>query len=295
MTTPQTFREVAEEIMQSDEHVTNNEQSVKEQDISSDDSSAESKTGEEQNETFTEKTDLIGKTPEELEQIYKDWNAKYTKTRQKEREELRTHQNRIAELENKLQQVQNTAQNIQTPNMQNQAAFAKEQYDLGNMDLNQYTQYMRQVMQEDARNVAKEMIESQKRESVEREDQDYQNGMYTDVVSSDERLNEDSPNFNPLMTRTIMTDMANLLDQYISENGTAIGFRGKDIVSELIKAYDSEINKVVASRIQNQTNAAREKAIGSSRSVFQGRTALTVPVGKQTLNSILENVMHSEN
>ena len=55
-------------------------------------------------ESFAEKGELEGKTPEELEEIYKAWNRAYTAKRQKETQELKDYQTKIADLEKKIKE-----------------------------------------------------------------------------------------------------------------------------------------------------------------------------------------------
>lgn len=289
MTTPQSFRDVAEEVLKdSDENVTSSEQeevsSPQEQEV--EETNPEVQEDEEQ-KPFAQKPELQGKTPEELEQIYKDWNSNYTKTRQREREELREYQNRVAELEQYVQQVQGEGTEVQDPGLQDQRDYVQEQFDLGNMDLNEYTQYMRQIIKEDARSATQEVLQEQYQQDLAQKEEMYQTSAVNEFLEVDERLNQDSPNYNPLMTRTLAQDMSSLLDRHIEQNGSSIGFNSREIASQLVSQYDSYINQQVASRIRNSTQAARAKAGRINQGSITGRTMNSTPTKDRSLRDIL--------
>ena len=54
---------------------------------------------ETEEEAFAEKPDLSGKTPEELEEVYKSWQKSYTQKRQEEKKALKEMETRLKELE----------------------------------------------------------------------------------------------------------------------------------------------------------------------------------------------------
>lgn len=289
MTTPQSFREVAEEVLKnSDENVTSSEH--EEESTTQEPEVEETNPVVQEDEDvkpFAEKPELNGKSPEELEQIYKDWNSNYTKTRQREREELREYQNRLAQLEQYVQLVQSEGTEVQNPGLQDKRDYVQEQFDLGNMDLNQYTEYMRQIIKEDARSATQEVLQEQYQQDLAQQDEMYQTSALQEFVGVDERLNQDNPNFNPLMFRTLAQDMGALLDQHIEQHGSSIGFNSRDIASQLVNQYDSYINQQVASRIRNSTQAARAKAGRINQGSITGRTMNSTPTKDRSLRDIL--------
>lgn len=301
MTAP-TFREAAESAMgddvnNSEEPVAQAAEAVQE---TKPEAAQEAQPQEEVVAPFAEKPELSGKSPEELNQIYNDWQAKYTQQRQRERAEIREMQARIAEFE-RLQsqpaQVPQAPAPLQQPDIQQQKQEVQRQYDLGNMSVDQYTEYMRGLMAEEARQIAREEFQSltaqQQAEYEQRQEQETQQSFVQDFFAVDPRLNPDSPTFSNSMFNAIKTSMAEMLDDHIQNYGSSRGFDAKGIAQQFVAEYDKEIDSIIKTRVQSNTQSAREKVQRISRTSPIGTASQGVSTGSRSFREIASEAFDS--
>lgn len=244
-------------------------------------------------ESFAEKSELKGRTPEELEEIYQNWNRSYTQKRQKEREELRALQSKLEEYEkmNKQtipSQLQNASADIESPDLKTQQALAKKEYNLGNMSIDEYTQYVAQLAAEEARRATVETLQA-------REDEQYQQSALREFNNLDERfddkfINEDSPEFNETnawMYTQVAGQMADALDIYIKKNGTSVGFDTKGTAKDFIKRFDTYVDSLVKNRVTQSNKVAQEKQKHYAKFTPKGTGTPSISSGKSDLRSLI--------
>ena len=189
---------------------------------------SETKEGEVEEEKFADKPDLTGKTPEELEEIYQNWNKAYTQKRQAEKEELRKQQEEVARAKQELEKYQKQA----------------PQKNIVDMSPQELAQHFAQKAKE-IESVAKEnsYIESQEQA----------------FYSLDKRLDEDNPEFDEALFYSTVGVLTKEREQFEKENGTVVGFDFVGKAKEKIKAYDEKVKQKVQSYLKKQEGIARTK------------------------------------
>ncbi len=237
---------------------------------------------------FAEKPDLKGKTPEELDQIYKEWNLKYTQTRQKETAELKEYRTKVSQYEERLKQLESAGNKLQSPDLQAEKNAVRHDFELGNLTVQQYTEKILELSREESRRIAREEFTSLKKQDSE---ESYQQSALDHFTSADERLDRNNPNFNMRMFKSLATDMADLLDEHIAKNGTSVGFDYKGNVSRLISEFDQEIDRIVSSRVQRNTSAARDRAGKFAKSSITGKNTPSIPTGKKNIRDIIASTL----
>jgi hypothetical protein len=221
---------------------------------------------------FADKGELKGKTPEELDEIYKDWTKKYTQTRQREREELRTVQQKVQELQTQLEQAQKVSRrDIDSPDLKQAAHQAQNQLDVGNMTVQEYTTYIARLASEEARRAAQETFVNERQQQ---EDQSYQDQAVAEMFA-DSRLNPDSPEYDQKMFAFVVSNMEVELDRYLQEHGTSVGFDYKNALNGLKEDYDGYITSLVSQRVRSTTDIARQKARTINATTVSGRDVKT--------------------
>lgn len=240
-------------------------------------------------ESFSQKMDTKGLTPEKLEEIYSNYQKAYTQKRQKEKEELRKYQEELKAYKEKAQATP------QAPVTQEQKEVQR-QFDLGNLSFEEYTNTMRQLMSEDARRIAREEFENL---STQREDTSNQEQMLQRYNSLDERFDRkftdpESPEYNKLnhwLYQSVAGELAHALQAHIDETGSSIGFDSDTIAKEAIKRFDSQIDSVVASKVKESTQNAQNKATVIARSTPKGGNAQSTTVGARNLRDLIGTKM----
>jgi hypothetical protein len=266
-----TFRDIAEESVQDSQEETTPVQPQAEEPKEEEHSESE---GQEEIEAFAEKVPLTGKTPEELEAIYDKWQKSYQQKRQKETAEIRELRQRNAEYEQRLstqpttQQVEQAQQDVQ------------QQFELGNLTVEQYTAYMQELSKEAAKAVYHEEREQERQETA-----------FQDFIDLDTRLDSDSPTFNERMFKELNLEMSQRLAEHLEKHQTAKGFNAKRIGKEVIERYDKELDEIVKTRTQQSTQAARMRAAKFSKANPQSTSAPSTSTQGKSFRDILEESM----
>lgn len=180
---------------------------------------------ESEEESFADKPELEGKSPEELEEIYTNWQRAYTQKRQAEKKEL-------AKIREEMERLK--AQVPQEP-----------QIPIDQMSPQQLSEYFAgraTKIAETARENA--YIESQEKAFYE----------------IDNRLNEDSPNHDEGLFYTVVGKVTKLRDQYEKENGSVFGFDFVGEAKKAIQAYDESVKKQVQNYLGNKNQTVKDKA-----------------------------------
>lgn len=243
-------------------------------------------------ESFSQKMDTKGLTPEKLEEIYSNYQKAYTQKRQKEKEEIRKYQEELKALKERPQITPQSAATQNTPEQKE----VQRQFDLGNLSFEEYTNTMRQLMSEDARRIAREEFEQL---STQREDTSNQEQMLQRFNALDERFDRkftdtESPEYNKLnhwLYQSVASELANALQIHIDSTGSSRGFNSDSIAKEAIKRFDSQIDSVVASKVKESTQNAQNRAVGISRSTPKGGNAQSTTVGSRNLRDVIGSNM----
>jgi len=247
---------------------------------------------------FAEKVETKGKTPEQLEEIYQGWQKKYTQTRQKEREELKSYQQKVAELEAKVASVERSGNTIKDPALQEEKKQVQNDFDMGKMSLAQYTAKMRELVREDSRTVADEVFEEKWKA---REEDTTQQSFLEKFNSSDPRfdekyINPDSPEFDETSAwiyQQVAERMASELDAYIAEHGSSKGFKVEEITKKHLSQIDGYIDRVVKSRVQSNASQMRQRASETARSNPRGVTSMSQTTQRKGIRELIEEKMEN--
>lgn len=274
MTDTPSFRDVVEETTKEVEVTPSEAQKVEETAIESTQEQPETE------ETFAEKGELAGKTPEQLEEIYKNWQRSYTEKRQKETQKLK-------ELEAKLAQLETTptAQPVEQ-----RVEAAQQALNLGQMTVQQYTEYMKQLTLEQAREAAKE--EYQQLVVQQREEQLAEQARNS-FENADTRLNQHAPDFDEKLRDEVRREMAELLDKHLEETGSYQGFDAETLTKKIIERKDREIDELIKKRTLQSTQAAKMREAKAMKSATRGTTGDSQPVGGSSIRNILSEAIDS--
>lgn len=285
MSDSQDLRSVISENLKDDTHVTNqpaepSESATTPPTKETPDVQPQSEQPEAQEEGFAKKIDAKGMTPEQLDSIYSNYQKAYTQRRQKEKEEIRRYQEQIKKYEEQLKNPQLNQNPAQRQ--------VQQQFDLGNLSFEQYTNAMRQASQQDARQIAEEVW-------TQREDKSNQEQMLQRFNSLDERFDKkftdaESPEYNATnawLYQNVAMELASALDAHIQANGTSIGFDSDTIAKEAIKRFDGLIDSIVASKVKESTQQAQNKATEISRSNPKGKVAQSNTIGSRNLRDLI--------
>lgn len=240
-----------------------------------------------QEEVFADKGELAGKTPEQLEEIYQNWQKAYTAKRQKETQELKEYQAKLAELEKKVVQPQPTQQNA---NVEQLAQDAREQVELGQMSVQQYTEYIKQLMVEEAREVARQ--EYQSFQAAEREEQ-LANTALEQFQSVDGRLNENAPNYDESFRNEVQRELAELLDKHLEEKGSYQGFDAQTLTKQIVERRDAQLDEIIKKRTIQSTQAAKMREAKAKKSEVRGSTQDGQSIGGNSIRNILSEAIDS--
>lgn len=236
-------------------------------------------------ESFAPKGELKGRTAEELEEIYQNWNKAYTQKRQSETNELRELREAKEQLEHRLKGLEG-----QTSSPQKVAEeYQSEQDDVlqllqqGRITPAEYHQRLQQIIQSQARAIAREEFENL---SSSHEEASRQQTALSEVVSLDERLVENSPTEDKAMRRSILADVGEELDAYLQKNGNSIGFDHKAVANRLITEWNARIDAEVKARTQKSTQVARDQSGKFAKQNPKGSPAKSVSTEPRNLRDI---------
>jgi hypothetical protein len=215
--------ELDEALDQASETLTSEEeQEVEPQETPQEETKPEEQLEEE--ETFAQKPELEGKSPEELEEIYHSWNKAYTQKRQAEKEELARMAERLQELEQQIPQEPEIPLNQMTP------------------------EQVQQFFSQKAEKIAQTARENSYIESQEKS-----------FYELDGRLNDDSPEHDPNLFYAVVGQVSQLRDKYEQEKGTVFGFDFVGEAKRAIEAYDGHVKEQVQKYINNQNKTVKDK------------------------------------
>ncbi len=231
-----------------------------------------------QEENFAEPVDpkaLAKMSPEELLEVRKNWERAYTAKRQKETAEIKAYQQRIAELETHAPQ---------TEQVQVKADEAQRQVELGQMSVPEYTEYVKGLMADEARKIARE--EYQTLHTEEREQQLAQKAL-TDFTSTDARLSETSPDYDELFATEVKRELAELLDKHMAEHSSYTGFDAKALTKQIVERKDEALDSIIKTRTQQSTQAAKMREAKMRKTEVRGSSSDGQRTEGDSIRSIL--------
>lgn len=210
--------------------------------------------GEESEQFTTVKLDDL---PEELKGTYKSLQADYTRKRQKEAAEMKKMRDQIASFDNGQKQIS-----------------------------------VRQMPQAPASNPIQAAV--QQEFAIERARQEYQKEVdyvtnaQQEFVALDERLNSELPNYDQQMAHAIEHELAVKRGEYEQEHGTVKGFDFIGLSKQLVKNWDSYLDKQYKDYISRQ-NVLAKKNVEKSRLQNPDHTSAPgMKAGKMTIEEAVD-------
>jgi hypothetical protein len=239
-------------------------------------------------ESFTEPVDpksLEALTPQQLLEVKKNWEAAYTKKRQAERKEIEDYKAKVAE----LQQVKPQPQAQDQGQVKQLADEAQRQVELGNMSVPQYTDYIKTLMADEARRVAREEYQTLQKEAEEKA---LSTKAVDDFTNADPRLNEHNPNYDEKLRTEVQRELADLLDQHLADHdGSYQGFDAAAITKQIVQRRDADLDEVIKLRTQQSTQAAKMREAKLRKSEVRGTTSDSQKIGGNSIRSILSETL----
>ena len=173
---------------------------------------------EESEETFTEKKLSFNELPDDLKPIYKDWQKQYTQKRQSEKAYIK-------ELEEKLAKAETTEQPKQDQDRSVPQGLTPKQLD-EYLDIREQNSY----------------IATQEKQ----------------FIDLDDRLSEDSPEYDNWLYNGVVGELTKARESYESKNKTILGFDFVKEAKSLIKNYDEKLLKKGGEVIKEKTAMTRQ-------------------------------------
>lgn len=213
--------------------------------------------------------------PPELQAMHKSLLRDYTKKTQS-----------LAQMRKEFEQRQSTTQAPQSQVEQTTVQQpVKDQIDLSQMSVEEYTAYM--ISQVD------EKISAYQKQVLQEQEQKYLDKAVLEFEATDERLNPESPAYDEDMRTAIGTKLDKALSDYQTENGTAIGFDYQSSTRDLVQKYEE---KLEGKATQIATQKTQEAFKGVKRTASMGTKssqAPSKPTGKMSLDDALDTAFSS--
>lgn len=263
MTEPQTLDEVMDDI-------TSDSQEPEE--VETPEQSTETPEQEEQ-ESYTR---IDPKTlPPELQAMHKSLLGDYTKKTQSVAQMRKELEARQAEIEQFKQQYQTQEQpQQQIPQDVNP-----------NMSVEEYTAYLFSQMDQ--------RLSAHEQKLLEQQEQKYLDNAVAEFEAADERLNEQSPAYDPYMRTIVGEALDKELHQYQEQHGTAIGFDYQARTNELVEQYEKHIEEKAKSIASQKTREAFKGAKRTAPTSVRGTKAPTKATGEMSIDDALDAAFSS--
>jgi len=240
----------------------------------------ESKPEEETEEAFAEKPELEGKTPEELDEIYNKWQKSYTAKRQIEVKELKDARKQLEKLKAQA-----------TTKVDAETDKSVPETDTSRMSVKEYTEYMKNLSIEQAREAAREEYKTLRGEEIE---DNLASKALEQFTATDERLDETNPNYDERFKLEVQREMAEKLDEHLSKNNSYKGFDSKKITQNIIKVRDEALEEIIKKRTVKSTQMAKAREAKAKKSKVSGTTAPSSKINGDSIRDILENTMDGQ-
>lgn len=233
---------------------------------------------------FIEESDLSKLTPEQLVATRDEWNRAYTAKRQKETAELKEMREKIAQFEAAKAQPQ-------TQTVEDKAEEAKRQVELGKMSISDYTEYMKTLNAEQARQIAREEYESI---TKEKEESSLAENAKEQFENADPRFDETKlETFDEDLKNDVRRELADLLDEHLEQIGSYKGFDTAKVTKEIIARKDAKADEIIKKRTQESTQAAKMRDAKLRKSEVRGTTSNSQKIGGDSIKDILSETLDS--
>ncbi len=209
--------------------------------------------------------------PPELQAMHKSLLRDYTKKTQS-----------LAQMRKELEQRQQATQEPEAPQEQKQVQQpVKDQVDLSNMSVDEYTAYMLSQVEE--------KISAHQQKILEDQEQKYLDKAVLEFEATDERLNPESLAYDEDMRNAIGTKLDKALSEYQEENGTAIGFDYQSKTRELVEEYELKLEEKAKGIATKKTQDAFKSVKRNAPMGVKSSKAPSKPTGKMSLDEALDN------
>lgn len=207
------------------------------------------------------------KLPPELKGVYKNLMKGFTQGRQKDAEARKASEERARQLEERLAKIE--SQSTSEP---------KEEAPKFNTQV-EYLEYL-------AREKAKEALHEEKVSS-------YREQALVDYEGSDERLKrpsegKENPSYDEWMDVSVSGRLDELLAEYVTKNGSELGFDHKGETKRLIKEWDDNVERRIKSYIEKQNQLIKGKADASKAKNPKTSQGKSEPVKPTSLSEAME-------
>lgn len=194
--------------------------------------------------------------PAELQPVYKNLMAGFTKGRQQDRAEVIALKKELEEI--KKSQVKPEAEELPKFNTP-QEYYAWE-----------------------AKRTAEEVVKNERLESWRQQAID-------DYNASDDRLNDKSDNHDPITDAVIGSQLDRELDKHIADKGSEIGFDYKSHIKRLLGEWDQYVDSKIKNYISRQNKLMEDKAKDfQKKSLVKSNPAKTTFSKKLTLQEAMQ-------
>lgn len=203
----------------------------------------------EEGETFTKLNP--NELPEDLKPYYKSLLSDYTKKRQSESA-------RVKQLEAELTRYKSTPSQ---PYQQQDPSVATE---------------------ESTEELVKRMVQEQQESFWDKQ-------AIAEYPKIDPRLDEGNPvEYDRVMDDFVRSRLSNALDEYVSENGTKIGFDYKSAVKDTIGEWETYVDNSVKAYIAKQNKLVKEKEVATKKASPSTSSATSVKNTRMSIDEALE-------
>lgn len=206
--------------------------------------------------------------PDELKPLYKSMQRDYTSKRQADSQ-------KVKELESKLSEVEQTREQMQTIN--GLIAKAKAGDEMAFRQLMELQTERPETEEDRVRRIIKEERESGFYEQAKR-----------DYSTLDDRVDENSPSYDPRLDKWLKANLADSLDTYYENEGTNVGFDYKAEASRLTKEWDEYISSLNKAYVKRQSEIVKKKSDELSKGTPHTSSAEARPNKKMGLDDALE-------
>jgi len=187
-------------------------------------------------------------------------------------------------LRDKLAQLESAP----APQVQDKAQEAQKQVELGNMSMQEYTDYMKTLFSEEARRIAHDEITQVTNQ--QQEDQ-LANKAVSDFSQADPRLNLNSPDSDEKFAVEVQRELADLLDEHLEKTGGYKGFDTSELTKNIVARRDAELDDIIKKRTQDSTQAAKMREAKYKKGEVRGSTVSSQSVGGNSIRNILSDTL----
>lgn len=199
------------------------------------------------------------KLPAELQPLYKNLMKGFTQGRQKDREQVRELEEKLAQLQEQLKGDNADPQQDEVPE---------------NMSPEEYIQH-----------VAKQAVTQEKVDA-------FRDQAISDYNSLDPRLTKDSDTYDPYVDTYVGNKLDEALNQHVEETGTELGFPYKELAQQYLGEWDNYIQSVQSQYLSKQRDLAKKAEKKTAKFNPKGTSsAKAKPSGTMSISDAISAAM----